>query len=74
MDKKTFDLLEEAQNAAARLLVNKVNAGRASAAEIAQLRAMFKDAGGVMTFREQPTRTGESVLACLDDVDPALLN
>lgn len=74
MDKDTLSILEAAQSTAARLLAKKVNEGKASAADIAQLRAMFKDVGGTLSFRDAPTSTGKAVLLSLDDVDPSLLN
>ena len=69
-----LELLGEGVKAAAQALVEKAKAGEATASDIAQLRAMFRDAGGTMQFAGEPTDTGDAVLDSLSEVDPALLN
>jgi hypothetical protein len=67
-------ILGEGMGEAARLLVAKVSEGSASAADIGQLRSMFKEAGGTLTLGFSPTPVGDTVLDSLKDIDPAMLN
>lgn len=74
MDSSLLALLEEAQIEVAKILAGKAKDGTISAAEMTRLRELYKDAGGSLTYRDEPTEaTGRRVLECLDDVDPALL-
>lgn len=67
-------LLEEGMVAASRHLVSKIKAGEACAADISTLRALFKDAGGSLTFAGQANEVGDEVLAGMADIDPNMLN
>lgn len=71
MDEKFLELLAEGIRGAAYVLVNRIKEGEATAADIAQLRAMFRDAGGDLRFGNKPTAVGVDVLASMDDIDPA---
>ena len=73
-DGELLELLEEGLREAVRLLVEKVRDGQASAADIAQLRALHKDAGGALSFSGRTTELGDDVLASLSDVDPSIMN
>lgn len=73
-DDELVEILEEGLRDSARTLVRKAKAGEASAADIAQLRGLFKDAGGSLTFRSKPNEVGDEILASMADVDPDLVN
>lgn len=66
--------LEDGITYSVKLLVERAKEGKASASDIAQLRGLFKDAGGALTFGSRATPAGESVLESLADVDPELFN
>ena len=68
------ELLEEGLKEGARGLVDRIKRREFSAADIAQIRAMARDAGIVLTFNGKPTPAGDDVLEALRDVDPDLLN
>lgn len=67
-------LLERGIKAAAETLVRRIEEGTCSAADIGQLRAMFKDAGGSLTFGGRATPAGDAVLDSLANIDLDLLN
>jgi hypothetical protein len=67
-------ILERGMTAAAQELVRRVEEGTCSAADIAQLRAMFKDCGGSLTFGGRVSPVGDSVLESLANIDPDMLN
>lgn len=67
-------ILEKGMIAAAEVLVERIKKGECSAADIGQLRAMYKDAGGTLTFGGRPTSVGDTVLESMADIDPTLLN
>lgn len=67
-------ILDEAQVNAARLLAHRVREGTATAADINALRAMYRDAGGSLSFRDRPTLAGNDILESFGDVDPELFN
>lgn len=69
-----LELLESGLKAAAEKLVARIKAGEFSAADVAQLRSMARDAGITLSFNGRPTPVGDSVLESLSDVDPDLLN
>lgn len=58
---------------AAKELVRRVEDGSCSAADIAQLRGMFKDAGGTLSTSMGPTPLGDDVLESLANIDPSML-
>lgn len=66
-------LLERGVTTAAEKLVARIEAGEFSAADVAQLRGMFKDAGGTFVFNGRPTPAGDSVLESLADIDLDML-
>lgn len=74
VDEDLLRLLEEGLGESVRTLVRRSKEGKISAAEIAQLRAMARDAGMVLSFNGKPTPVGDDVLESLKDVDPDLLN
>jgi hypothetical protein len=55
-------------------LVKKAELGDLTASELAQLRAIHRDAGGTLAFGGAPTALGDDVLASMADLDPNLLN
>lgn len=69
-------LLEDGIESAVVSLVKRIEEGQASAADIGQLRALFKDAGGSLTMpgSQQPNQLGDSVLTSMADIDPDLIN
>ena len=67
-------LLELGITKAVELLVERVADGKASASDISQLRGLFADAGGSLTFNGRPNPVGDEVLESLKDIDPDLLN
>lgn len=69
-----IEKLEEGISAAVTLLVERVKKGSATASDISQLRALFKEAGGALTFGSRTTPAGDSVLESLADVDQSLFN
>lgn len=73
-DAEMRQLLERGLEAAAKALVDRIEAREFSAADVAQLRAMFKDAGGVLTFGGRTTPAGDAVLDSLKDIDLDMLN
>lgn len=62
-------ILERGIRAAAQELVRRIEEGTCSAADIAQLRAMYKDCGGTMAFGGRPTPVGDAVLESLANID-----
>jgi hypothetical protein len=66
--------LEKGVIDAAHKLALKAKEGTISAAEIAQLRAMFRDAGGTLMFGSKATPVGDDVLASMADIDLDMLN
>jgi hypothetical protein len=73
-DYDLLEILEEGVKASVRLLVQKAQRGEANASDIAQLRGLYKDAGGSMTFRGRSNEVGDEVLDSMADVDVDLLN
>lgn len=67
-------ILERGIAAAAQELVRRIEEGTCSAADIAQLRAMYKDAGGTLNFGGRATTAGDAVLDSLQDIDLDMLN
>lgn len=66
-------ILERGMRAAAQALVERVEAREFSAADVAQIRAMYKDCGGVLSFGGHPTAIGDDVLESLSNIDPDML-
>jgi hypothetical protein len=67
-------ILDRGIRAAAQELVRRIEEGTCSAADIAQLRAMYKDVGGTLMFGTTLTPTGDAVLESLKDIDPEMLH
>lgn len=67
-------ILERGIVAAAQELVRRIEEGTCSAADIAQLRGMYKDCGGTLSFGGRSTPAGDAVLESLQDVDLDMLN
>jgi hypothetical protein len=68
-----LDELEEAVIQAARLLAKRINDGSASAADISLIRAMHRDAGGTLNFKNKPTVSGDKILESMADIDLDML-
>lgn len=73
-DAEMRTLLEKGIEAAAKELVRRIQEGTCSAADIGQLRAMYKDAGGTLQFGGRPTSAGDAILDSLSNIDPDMLN
>lgn len=69
-----LDILEEGLRASARTLVQRAQAGECTAAEVAQIRAMFKEAGGSLKFGGKTNEVGDEILASMADIDVDMLN
>ena len=68
-------LMNEGLTEATKALVKRAKSGEITAAEISQLRSLFKDAGGALqTSQGQPTTAGDSVLEGMGDLGDAELN
>lgn len=74
LDPKLQKLLEEALEDAIRGLAKRVKKNEFSAADLAQLRAIARDAGISFNFNGQPTKLGDRVLEEMADIDPELFN
>lgn len=72
-DAEMRTILERGIVAAAEELVKRVEAGTCSAADVAQLRGMYKDCGGTLSFGDHRTPVGDSVLDSLSNIDPDML-
>lgn len=72
-DAEMREILARGIVAAAKALVDRVLEGQFSAADIAQLRGMFKDAGGSLSCGGLTTPAGDSVLDSLSNIDPTML-
>tara|TARA_Y100000401_G_C8318203_1_gene223749 strand:- start:458 stop:700 length:243 start_codon:yes stop_codon:yes gene_type:complete len=69
-----LDLLAEALGNSAKVLADKAALGEISAAEITQLRALFKEAGGAtMTSQGEKTPVGDSILEGMSGLDDETL-
>ena len=67
--------LEQALEDYALDLAKKARDGCLSAAEATHLRAMYRDAGGSLSFGGNTTEAGDTILEAMGDVDiDALLN
>lgn len=73
-DAEMRTILEKGIEAAAKELVKRIEAGTCSAADIGQLRGMFKDAGGTLSFGGRTTPAGDAVLDSLRNIDLDMLN
>ncbi len=70
MKDETITLLEEGLEAYARSLVKKAKMGDLSAADGAQLRGLYKESGGMLSFADRPSSAGQTVLDVMADLDP----
>lgn len=68
------ELLEEGLKEGARGLVDRIKRREFSAADVAQIRGMARDAGITLSFAGKATPVGDDVLETLKDVDLDLLN
>lgn len=73
-DDELHELLERGIRDAVRLLVEKVNEGTASAADIGKLREFAAEAGIGLRAGPSATPLGDDVLESLGNVDPDMLN
>jgi hypothetical protein len=75
MTDELIALISDALGASARVLADKAASGEITASEIAQLRALFKDAGGALQSSQGTTTVaGDSVLSGMADLDEETLN
>jgi hypothetical protein len=69
-----IELLATAIGNSAKVLADKAALGEITAAEIAQLRSLFKDAGGAtLTTQGETTPVGDSILEGMSGLDDETL-